>query len=79
MSKRNRTPRRPYSLAEIEVIKAKTTLSTHEAAAIAGISNSTLWLKMQDGTGPHRRRTSLSPSLVIDLTLVEFYCFHPQF
>ena len=46
------TKRKPYSADDLKLIAAKTTLNTHEAAVIAGISNATLWARMKAGDGP---------------------------
>jgi len=49
---RIRKPIIPYTAAELDRIKAKETLSPREAAAVAGISNSSLYGLWQRGAGP---------------------------
>lgn len=47
-----RTSRQPYSAADLDRIRAKITLTPREAAAMAGISVSTLYARWQAGDGP---------------------------
>jgi excisionase family DNA binding protein len=49
---RDRKPHVPYTPAEIEAIKHKAVLTPREAAILAGISNSTIYVEWQNGTGP---------------------------